>query len=147
MRINELFGQTAPATPSAAPATTKVASDNTNAAIKAAVAEALASNEKTASEGSAPEVTPLQPAQDLAAREKLADVNHGYRVGEAMSRGFLDGIARAEKIAAAQEEGAAKLAAEQDAAYQRGSAEVLNAARERGAEHYLVGYSMFEGMV
>jgi hypothetical protein len=48
---------------------------------------------------------------------------------------------------AAEREGSAERAAKQDAAYQRGSAEVLNAARERGAEHYLVGYSMFEGMV
>ena len=28
----------------------------------------------------------------------------------------------------------------------QGSAEVLNAAREKAAEHYLVGYSMFEGL-
>ncbi len=146
MNINDLFRPSAP-TASAAPATQKTASDNTSAAIKAAMTEALAPSEKVAAEApNTPEVTLLKLAQDLAAREKLADINHGYRVGEAMSRGFLDGIARAEKVAAAREEGAAKLAAEQEAAYQQGSAEVLNAAREKAAEHYLVGYSMFEGL-
>lgn len=150
MNINTIFSQTG-TQKTASDATPPTPSAPASAAVRSAVAEALAPTEKNASAANPPEATLLKMAQELASREKLAELDHAYRIGEAQGRGFLDYIARAEKVAAAFEQGAqtqAKLAeAEEAAAMEAGAAEMLNKVRTKAAEHYLAGYSMFEGLL